>query len=273
MGKLLPVNGWLFQTANTFLFLSYISRNLIALRVCLTCGSIFFALWAYFDLDIALDTIIWNCLFAIFNFLHAMSLIYKSRKVPFGDDLLETAYDEVFCSVGMSRVEFLHLTQSGERFSAEEHPPSAEIDNEKSLAFLLSGEVIIEKKGFAVGLIRPLQFINSPQWLANLHSVPSEPIMLQSDAGYKGLLWSTKALKRAQKDNPQLTAQLVSACSRDVVEKLFASDEAAARLRTESGNLPANTLSSGILTPRNLLDPIPEAVVRQQQNFSEPIEV
>jgi hypothetical protein len=48
-------NHFLFQFANGFLMLSYVQINFFFLRLVLILASIFFILWGWFILDVALD--------------------------------------------------------------------------------------------------------------------------------------------------------------------------------------------------------------------------
>ena len=46
---------WMFQVANAFLILSYVQVNFLYLRLVLLFASIFFILWGWLTLDVALD--------------------------------------------------------------------------------------------------------------------------------------------------------------------------------------------------------------------------
>jgi len=89
-GKWLPVNHLYFQLANIFLFLSYLAPNgiygILYLRITLCVGCFFFTIWGYLVLC-ALDTVIWNGLFVIINFIHAICIAYSLRPVRFSVEL------------------------------------------------------------------------------------------------------------------------------------------------------------------------------------------
>ena len=93
---ILPANHVLFQIANIFLFLSYLSVNLLYLRIVLALAGLFFAIWylallmhlitrAIFVLRISLDTALWNSVFMAINIYRAVQIIYKSRPIEFED--------------------------------------------------------------------------------------------------------------------------------------------------------------------------------------------
>ncbi|KAL7638522.1 UNVERIFIED_CONTAM: hypothetical protein RMT77_011092 [Armadillidium vulgare] len=88
--KWLPVNHIYFQLANTFLLLSYLAPNgiygILYLRVTLTIGCFFFAIWGYAVLC-AFDTIVWNAIFVVINFVHAIFICYYLRPVRFSAEL------------------------------------------------------------------------------------------------------------------------------------------------------------------------------------------
>ena len=103
---------WLYQLANAFLLLSYISPNLLALRLLLAAGCVCFALWGVFVLAISVDTLVWNAFFAVVNLTQAGILIYHRRPIQL-DPQLEAVYQHFFSKDGlrMSRRDFKSLTQ------------------------------------------------------------------------------------------------------------------------------------------------------------------
>ena len=67
-------NVWLFQLANGFLFLSYIQVNFFYLRLVLILSSIWFGTWAWFYLNVGLDTLIWSWVYFVLNVVLAIPL-------------------------------------------------------------------------------------------------------------------------------------------------------------------------------------------------------
>lgn len=88
VGGLLPANSWLFQVANFFLLLSYLSVNLMFLRVVLILASLSFVFWGAFLLvrccspkvpgSYSLDTILWNSVFTLLNAVQVGRLLVRS---------------------------------------------------------------------------------------------------------------------------------------------------------------------------------------------------
>jgi len=70
-------NHWLFQWANFCLFLSYIQVNFFYLRLVLICSSIFFVIWGWEILAVALDLVIWNLVFIVINLILAIPLFLR----------------------------------------------------------------------------------------------------------------------------------------------------------------------------------------------------
>ena len=89
-GRWLPVNHLYFQLANVFLFLSYLAPNgiygILYLRVTLSIGCFFFAIWGYLILC-ALDTLIWNVVFVLINLVHIVIIAYSLRPIRFSNEL------------------------------------------------------------------------------------------------------------------------------------------------------------------------------------------
>eukprot|EP00048_Salpingoeca_helianthica_P000317 m.40786 g.40786 ORF g.40786 m.40786 type:complete len:110 (-) comp10395_c1_seq1:454-783(-) len=80
---LLPPNHWLFQLANASLFLSYISYDLLFLRLVLAVAALLFLLWGALVLDYSLDTILWNLVFLVINLTFAVRIAYSRRPISF----------------------------------------------------------------------------------------------------------------------------------------------------------------------------------------------
>ena len=78
-----PVNHWLFQVANSCLFLSFVSLDILLLRIVLAIGSLFFILWGALILDVSLDTVLWNSVFLALNTGFAVQIIYSRRPINF----------------------------------------------------------------------------------------------------------------------------------------------------------------------------------------------
>lgn len=86
----LPINHIYFQLANIFLFLSYLAPNgiygILYLRITLTIGCMFFALWGWVILC-AFDTFLWNAIFVLINLVHVIVICYYLRPVRFTPEL------------------------------------------------------------------------------------------------------------------------------------------------------------------------------------------
>jgi Popeye protein conserved region len=86
-------NTVLFQFANFFLFLSYLTANILFLRVTLAAASLCFILWGAFDLGdgeiIFIDTVVWNSVFMILNVGHTIYILYQMRPITFSREEYE----------------------------------------------------------------------------------------------------------------------------------------------------------------------------------------
>ena len=126
-----PPSHWLYQLANAFLLVSYLSPNLLALRLLLAGGCICFALWGFFVLAISIDTVVWNSFFALVNLTQAAILLHHRRPIQL-DPQLEVVYQHFFGKDGllMSRRDFKALTykksfvkalEAGDTFAQRQH--------------------------------------------------------------------------------------------------------------------------------------------------------
>ena len=162
---LLPINHWLFQCANFFLFLSYIATGLIQLRLTIMCASLFFMLWGLLILNTSLDTVLWNLGFFVCNAYMVTRLIYSRRPIAFDQAYHEEIYTRLFRSVGVSRLNFRELVNQGLHRRLTSGSTVYEEGNEAhNLTLLLKGVVRIERRGQPINFVAPYEFLESPEW-------------------------------------------------------------------------------------------------------------
>eukprot|EP00755_Sulcionema_specki_P014176 Sspe_Gene.55982::Locus_30798_Transcript_1_1_Confidence_1.000_Length_1451::g.55982::m.55982/K21108/BVES; blood vessel epicardial substance len=220
---ILPANSWVFQLANVFLFLSYVSFDILVLRFVLAAASFCFCMWAWFVLKVSLDTFIWNGVFFLINVCHGCYLLWQKRPVKFGSDELEQIYEEVFSTIGMSRMDFKLLSDVG--FVRTLKAGSTYVDqggHTHYLSVLISGTMVVTKDGTRVNDILPNEFLDSPQW-AGRASLFTVALHAKEDCRY--LMWPVENLERLTSREPRFKAYLEGACGVDIAHKLFASDE------------------------------------------------
>lgn len=163
---------WLFQLANTFLFLSYASRDLLMLRIVLMLAGFCFVMWGALALTkIAVDTIVWNSIFCVINAVRAAELAWQRRPIKFEREEHEEVYAQVFGPVGISRLNFKLLMQQSLLRTLREGSTFIEAGNEATnLTLLYAGRMSIisaPKDGRPyekVGTVSRMQFVESPQW-------------------------------------------------------------------------------------------------------------
>lgn len=98
MVNILPLNHWLFQVASVFFVLSYIQAGIFYLRICLLLATLCLALWAWFILNVAIDTFLWNILQTVINLVMLGLLVYQRLPIKF-DQLTEEVYNRTFSKV------------------------------------------------------------------------------------------------------------------------------------------------------------------------------
>jgi hypothetical protein len=129
-----PAAHWLYQLANAFLLISYLSPHVLVLRILLACGCLCFALWGLLVLAVSVDSVVWNMVFFMINVGQALLLIYRMRPVQF-DPHLEAVYEHFFSKEGvrLSRSDFRLLThnrahikalEAGDSFARRQHSRS-----------------------------------------------------------------------------------------------------------------------------------------------------
>ncbi|KAL3204608.1 hypothetical protein MRX96_011600 [Rhipicephalus microplus] len=165
----LPTNHILFQLANIFLFLSYMAPaglyGLLYLRMCLTLGSFFFALWGYVILC-AFDTMVWNAFFTAINLVHVCVLMYVLRPVRLAPHM-EVVYRELFQPLKVSRQQFQAAASCVKVLKdVEPHETYAveHVTRADSLTLLLSGRFLVSHKGRPLQIVDRFEFLDSPEW-------------------------------------------------------------------------------------------------------------
>jgi hypothetical protein len=173
-------NHALFQCANACLFLSYLATDLLFLRFSLALASAFFVAWAIDVLDVSLDTALWNSVFLVLNVYKGAMIMYNRRPIVFDDEALEKLYENLFLPLGVSRLDFKGLAAEALVRRLRQGTIYLEAGNEAhQLSLIRSGEMLVLDPGSrgttetVLNTIRPMEFVESPQWAA-LHDSASQ---------------------------------------------------------------------------------------------------
>lgn len=168
---LLPANHWLFQLANASLFFSFISYDLLVLRVVLAVAALFFMLWGALILDYSLDTILWNAVFFLINLTFAVRIAYSRRPIHFDRIEHERLYKVLFAQTGMPRLDFKELCKLGHLKKAPRMRPILEEEQEMNfLSLVCSGSLEVRKRNRKTGEqvvlneLHDFEFLESPEW-------------------------------------------------------------------------------------------------------------
>lgn len=113
MAVIFPPSHWLFQVAETFIFLAYIQTNLIGVRLTLLIASTFFLIWAIIILNISGDTVLWNIGHIVLNIALVIPLIIKEWPIIFKGETREV-YEKYFKS-RLSKKQFRLLISKARR--------------------------------------------------------------------------------------------------------------------------------------------------------------
>ncbi len=222
----LPPNHLLFQLANIFLLLSYLSTNsiygVLYLRSCLAIGSVFFGLWGWLVLCAA-DTLLWNTIFTVVNGLHIVSIVWKLHPfIRFPHDV-EMVFRDLFQPLRVSRHSFkkiylctreIQTLKSKDVYAIEGRTP---VDK---LSLLLSGRVSVIRGGQTLHIIDSHQFLDSPEWFGvGSHETYQVSIIALEES--RLLVWNRDKLKLTISNDNYLQSVLDNILGRDVVKKLL----------------------------------------------------
>lgn len=233
----LPVGNWMFQMANGFLLMSYISSNILFLRIILSIGGVWFIIWMYnFEGGIIFDGILWNYVTLLINIRHSVILFYAKRPIVFDKDR-EQIYLQKFKGI-MPRSDFKILSKNTfirelrkDRYYAQRG------DTCNNLSVIISGRIIIVRKDKEDSImsknseniiyqtteeqyIMPNEFIDSPEWIMRKTKNKFSVSMLV-DKNCKILIWPYEILNVILKKNPHLEPSLTGVLGIDVSNKIF----------------------------------------------------
>ncbi|XP_042862155.1 popeye domain-containing protein 3-like isoform X3 [Penaeus japonicus] len=221
----LPINHIYFQLANIFLFLSYLAPNgiygILYLRITLTIGCMFFALWGWVILC-AFDTFLWNAIFVLINLVHVVVICYYLRPVRFTPEL-EQVYRSLFQPLKVSRHQFKRVINCMKLIryvKFQEIYAQEKITRVDSLSLVLSGRLVISQNGRALHIVSQHQFLDSPEWFG----VSTDEFFQVSATAIEDsrvLIWHRDKLKLTIMGDQFLQAVFDHILGRDVVKKLM----------------------------------------------------
>jgi len=250
---ILPGNSWLYQLAMTCYFISFMTRDLLVLRFVLAIASVFLALWAVLVLDIAVDTLSWNCMFFILNFTHGCILLYQLRPVKFKSEELEQVYDRMFAPplTPMSRRDFLEMSNLGFVRELKAGSTFVETGNKShNLSIMISGHMsasnvgMVSKQEVILNEVGAFEFIDSPQWISRAKN-PDQifKVTLRATENCRFVMWPVESLDELIKRKPLFKYYIDSVVGCDVAMKLFEMDE---RIQDTPPEKLSRTLSRGL---------------------------
>lgn len=197
MAQVQPAGHWLYQLAQIFLLLSYLTTNLIALRSMLACAALCFTLWGALVLDISVDTTVWNALFFVINTIQTLLLLFKKRPIKFKFAPHEDIYREMFEKVGISRHDFRIMADMGLLRSLKAGSFYIEAGNVvNNLSLLYKGKLELyhheyNRQSQTSTVCHEWEFVESPEWAARNNrraATPSSPQHSKAAKDESGLL-------------------------------------------------------------------------------------
>lgn len=223
----LPTNHILFQLANIFLFLSYMAPaglyGLLYLRVCLTVGSFFFALWGYVILC-AFDTMVWNAFFTAINLVHVCVLMYVLRPVRLAPHM-EVVYRELFQPLKVSRQQFQAAASCVKMLKDVEPQETYAVEHvtrADCLTLVLNGRFLVSHKGRPLQIVDRLEFLDSPEWFGVCGSGGDKfQVTMTAMDRCRVVVWNRDKLKLTISGDTFLQAVFDNVVGKDVVRKLL----------------------------------------------------
>ncbi|CAG9562359.1 unnamed protein product [Danaus chrysippus] len=234
-----PINHIFFQTANVFFLLSFLAPHtpsgLIWLRVALILGCSFSGLWAW-SIECYLDSVVWNCVFVVINFVYFSVQFYLLRPIKFHKDI-EEVYLALFKPLRVSRRQFrrvLMCMRNVRQLKCHELYAHEKVTKVDSLSLVLSGKLVVSQNQRALHIVFPHHFLDSPEWFGvSTDEFFQVSIMAMEES--RVLVWHRDKLKLSIMSDAFLQAVFDHILGRDVVHKLMQVSET---MSVSNGHLP-----------------------------------
>eukprot|EP00795_Rhopilema_esculentum_P013815 gene13815-4745_t len=186
----LPLNGFLFQLANLMLCLTYVVpdtlNGLFMLRFFLGSAGLFFTLWAWWNIC-APDTLAWNVVFMIGNFVHALYMFIHIKRPRKFLEHVETVYEKFFKPMGIQRFQFQVLADNCSVRTLKDGKVYGAIgEKAERISILLQGRVEVKNENCAVHITEPYEFLDSPEWASSKQDELAE-FAMSEEAATRGI--------------------------------------------------------------------------------------
>ncbi|XP_054165891.1 popeye domain-containing protein 2-like [Oppia nitens] len=219
-------NDVLFQTANVFLLMAFLSTNgiygVLYLRVCLTIGCLLIWLWAWV-VTCEADIIVWNVLFTTINAIHVIIIIWKLHPfVRFPHDV-EMVYRNLFQPLKVSRNVFKQIYDCTREIQTLKPNDIYAIEGQTRvdrLTLLLSGRVSVIRNGKPLHILDSHQFLDSPEWFG-VGTQETYEVSIVALEESRLMIWNRDKLKLSISCDLYLQSLIDNILGKDVVKKLL----------------------------------------------------
>ncbi|XP_033122973.1 blood vessel epicardial substance-like isoform X2 [Anneissia japonica] len=216
--------GCFFLTAGYLTIPNLGLARALWLRVCLVLGVFCFVLWGA-AVRCWPDLFAWNLVGFVINILQLAYLIFLTRPIKLDEDILQL-HEKFFKPFQISIQKFKRmLDYYGELYELDASGHYAIEGKTKAgnkIAILSSGRMRVTHGDVFLHYIRPGQFVDSPEWLANDGSKRAFQVTITAEEDCRYVQWSRRKLESFLKREPFMKVVLQTSIGRDVSQKLYA---------------------------------------------------
>ena len=230
--KWLPTNHLLFQFANIFILMSFITFNhrfyLLYLKSVLCLSALCFCLWGWLVLC-AFDTFLWNFVFTFINFFQLLYILYTSYPIDQKlDSKAELIYQKFGLENSVTRKTFydiiirniwkIQTLNTGDVYSAED------MTETNKLSLLFSGKMAVIRDKVVITELSDLSFIDSAEWFVSTKKVETTPkykVTLLANQNSILITWNSIQLRKALDSEPILSAIFNRIIGEDVIKTFY----------------------------------------------------
>lgn len=244
----------MFHSANVvfgaaFLVPQSFALSLLALRTLVTFALVLTVVWAAGTVCRAPDMFLWNCCFAVINFIHLLILIKKHFPTFVSKDMTDL-YTKVFRPLQINKKDFRLLTKEchkktlnvGQFFCLERWT-----NVEDKLHILMSGKMSVKCDGLYLHSIQSNEFVDSVEWKSRLagQSSPTFQVSVEAACECQLLVFESAYLEKVFESDSRLRFIMDCLVGKDVSKKLYAVSDMTSSSYMNDDFLPNQTKSSG----------------------------
>lgn len=204
---------WALHLANILVLCSFLVKDILVLRVLSITAGVFFSAFFLSQDPPMYDTVVWNSIFGLVNLLQIGRLFYQNRKIPLSHDetFLQQQY---FSSLTALDIRKLYQLATVETFAQGD--AIGNVVGQQDLRLILRGHLDLQLENESTFACVMGHFIGVQSFISKQDSTDTGIVVEQITC----LKWDRKELEKWAGDSQQRHNLLLSALSKDLLQKM-----------------------------------------------------